>query len=58
MLNTVFQSKNIFFLVLILFFGLFIVVNGMKWMGITEGMTSNIDIVTGSSTQIAKIYKF
>lgn len=58
MLNTVFQSKNIFFLLLILFFGLFIVVNGMKWMGITEGMTDNTDIVTGSSTQIAKIYNF
>jgi Na+/H+ antiporter NhaD/arsenite permease-like protein len=58
MLNTVFQSKNIFFLLLIVFFGLFIVVSGMKWIGLTEGMTDKTDIVTGSSTQIAKIYKF
>lgn len=58
MLNTIFQSKNIFSLLLILFFGLFIIVNGMKKIGLTEGMDDGNDVVTGTNAQIAKVYNF
>lgn len=58
MLNTIFQSKNIFSLLLILFFGLFIIVNGMKKIGLTEGMADGNDVVTGTNAQIAKVYNF
>jgi len=60
MLNTVFQTKNIFFLLLILFFGMFIVINGMKNIGLTEGMTNENtnNVVTGTSSSIAKVYNF
>jgi len=59
MLNTIFQSKNLFFILLILFFGLFIIVNGMKKLGLTEGMSGGSnDVVTGTTLQIAKVYNF
>lgn len=58
MLNTIFQSKNIFSLLLILFFGIFIIVNGMKKIGLTEGMADGNDVVTGTNAQIAKVYNF
>lgn len=57
MLNTIFQSKNLFSLLLILFFGLFIIINGMKNMGIIEGMTNN-NVVSGTSRKIARVYNF
>ena len=58
MLNTIFQSKNLFSLLLILFFGLFIIINGMKNMGIIEGMTNNNNVVSGTSRKIARVYNF
>jgi Na+/H+ antiporter NhaD/arsenite permease-like protein len=58
MLNTIFQSKNIFFLLLILFFGLFIIINGMKKMGLTEGMSNGEDTITGVSSSLTKVYNF
>ena len=58
MLNTIFQSKNIFSLLLILFFGIFIIVNGMKKIGLTEGMADGKDVVTGTNAKIAKVYNF
>lgn len=58
MLNTIFQSKNLFSLLLILFFGLFIIINGMKNMGIIEGMTNNNNVVSGTSRKIASVYNF
>ena len=58
MLNTIFQSKNIFFLLLILFFGLFIVINGLNKFGLTEGMTNGEDTITGVSSSLTKVYNF
>jgi Na+/H+ antiporter NhaD/arsenite permease-like protein len=59
MLNTIFQSKNLFFILLIVFFGLFIIVNGLKQIGLTEGMNGGSnDIVTGKNEQIANVYNF
>ena len=59
MLNTIFQSKNLFFILLIVFFGLFIIVNWLKQIGLTEGMNGGYDdIVTGTNEQIAKVYNF
>jgi len=59
MLNTIFQFKNTFFLLLILFFGLFILINAMKTVGLTEGMTEkDKSVVSGASSAIAKVYNF
>ena len=59
MLNTLFQAKNIFFLLLIVFFGMFIIINGLKKFGVTEGMTTDgNDIITGKTSTIAKVYNF
>jgi len=58
MLNTIFQRKNLFFILLIVFFGLFIIVNWLKQVGLTEGMNGGYDIVTGTNEQIAKVYNF
>lgn len=59
MLNTIFQLKNIIFLLLILFFGTFILVNGIKSIRMTEGMTGdNSNVVTGTTSSIAKVYNF
>jgi Na+/H+ antiporter NhaD/arsenite permease-like protein len=59
MLNIIFQRKNLFFILLIVFFGLFIIVNGLKQIGLTEGMNGGSnDIVTGTNAQIAKVYNF
>jgi Na+/H+ antiporter NhaD/arsenite permease-like protein len=59
MLNTIFQSKNLFFILLIIFFGLFIIVNAMKKIGLTEGMSGDsTDVISGTNSQIAKVYNF
>jgi len=59
MLNTIFQLKNIIFLLLIVFFGTFILVNGIKNIRMTEGMTGDdSDVITGTTSSIAKVYNF
>lgn len=59
MLNTIFQLKNIIFLLLIVFFGTFILVNGIKSIRMTEGMTDgDSNVITGTTSSIAKVYNF
>jgi uncharacterized protein YycO len=59
MLNTIFQLKNIIFLLLIVFFGTFILVNGIKKIRMTEGMTGDdSNVITGTTSSIAKVYNF
>ena len=59
MFNTIFQLKNIIFLLLIVFFGTFILVNGIKSIRMTEGMTDgDSNVITGTTSSIAKVYNF
>jgi hypothetical protein len=63
MLNNLFQTKYILF-ILILFFGIFILVNILKQFGLYEGMTDNnenkdnTDVVIGDDVNLTTVYNY
>ena len=63
MLNNLFQTKYIL-LILIIFFGIFILVNILKQFGLYEGMTDNneskdtTDVVIGDDVNLTTVYNY